>query len=53
VTVSPDFTARAYARSCELENGNDGSLPCCLSPPITSPRDAVRAAIVVEARAKS
>jgi hypothetical protein len=42
---------RAYAWSYELENGNWRFFAVLHIPPIVSPRDAVRAAIVAEARA--
>jgi hypothetical protein len=42
----------AYAWSYELENGSRRFFAVLHAPPITSPRDAVRAAIVAEARAK-
>ncbi len=42
----------AYAWSYELEDGKQRFFAVLHVPPITSQRDAVRAAIVAEARAK-
>jgi len=42
---------RAYAWSYELENGNRRFFAVLKVPPIITPRDAVRAAIVAEAQA--
>jgi hypothetical protein len=43
---------RAYAWSYERDDGNRRFIAVLHVPPITGPRDAVRAAIVAEQRAK-
>ena len=49
---SPSGASRAYAWSYEREDGKRRFFAVLGVPPINEPRDAVRAAIVVEARAK-
>ena len=49
---SPSGATRAYAWSYERPDGKRRFFAVLHVPPITSPRDAVRAAIVAEAKAK-
>lgn len=49
---SPSGATRAYAWSYERDDGRRRFFAVLGMPPINSPRDAVRAAIVAEARAK-
>ena len=49
---SPSGATRAYAWSYEQDDGKRRFFAVLGIPPINSPRDAVRAAIVAEARAK-
>ncbi len=49
---SPSGASRAYAWSYEREDGKRRFFAVLGISPINSPRDAVRAAIVAEARAK-
>jgi hypothetical protein len=50
--VSPSGAKRAYAWSYELPDGKRRFFAVLHAGPIKSPRDAVRAAIVAEAKAK-
>src|SRR6185436_10233665 len=52
LTDSPSGARQAYAWSYELPDGKRRFFAVLHSPPIQSPRDAVRAAIVAEAKAK-
>jgi len=49
---SPSGATRAYAWSYERDDGRRRFFAVLGIPPINSPRDAVRAAIVAEAKAK-
>ena len=49
---SPSGATRAYAWSYELDNGKRRFFAVLHMGPITGPREAVRAAIVAEARGK-
>jgi hypothetical protein len=49
---SPTGAFRAYAWSYEREDGKRRFMAVLHAGPVTSPREAVRAAIVAEARAK-
>jgi len=49
---SPSGAERAYAWSYEIGDGRRMFFAVIHAPPVASPRDAVRAAIVAEARAK-